>query len=947
MEKSEAASSSPLMTEARFQATSNFPHLLDQLGISLLVSTYQAGKLLVLGTHQGQLTVSFNHFERVMGVAVQSQRIAVGSNAQIWFLENTPDLARRIEPAGKYDACYLTRSGHVTGAIHGHELAWSGNELWVVNTLFSCLCTLSREFSFVPRWKPPFISELAPEDRCHLNGMALELGRPRYVTVMAECDSAAGWRPTKATSGAVIDVTTGQALARGFAMPHSPRLHEGHLWLLDSGRGRLVALERQSGKIQGTVELPGYTRGLSFFGPYAFIGLSRIRETSVFGGIPIAAQREQLKCGVAIVDLRSGRLVASFWFDSGVTEIFAVEVLPGVRYPATRGPSPAPEEGMAIWYAPGPVAIDAALPDISDTTVPDLVRQAEENRQQGNWDEAVARYRQALQVSPHLGEVAARLAQLLHEQGRLGEAVAAFEQALRLTPDRAQTLIHHANLLRDLDRPELAETQYRRALALEPANPNAHYNLAQLLSDQGLVENAAEHFENGIRIEPNKLARIVSKVMLPPIYRSMADLEKHRQRLIDNIGTLHAEGVTLDPTKESVPHLFYPVYQGYNDRDVHREFARLFHPAVDAGAAPRKRKRKRKKIRVGILSRFLCNHTIGKLNQGLVERLNRQRFHVTVLSAVLASEAVAQSLQEHADTYLVIPEHVPAACKQIAELDLDILYYTDIGMSPFTFTLAFSRLAPIQCVTWGHPQTTGIPTMDYFVSGEHLETAAGDEAYTEKLVRLRGLQTYYHRPKLEGPPCDRAYFNLPENANLYGCLQSLFKFHPEFDALLAQILRNDPDGLLLLVGGKYRQWNELLLQRWRETMPDVLDRVRFLPRMSRDEFLQLSALCQVMLDPIHFGGGNTTFEALSVGTPVVTLPSSYLRGRITYAQYQLMGMNDCIAQSAEDYVKRAVRLGTDKGYHQETRVKILELCPILFQNDDNIRAIEEFFESVV
>jgi protein O-GlcNAc transferase len=933
------------LTEARFEATGNFPHLLDQLGISLLVSTYQAGKLLVLGTHQGALTVSFNHFDRVMGIAVQPHKIALGSGFQIWFLHGAPDLAGRIEPAGKHDACYLTRASHVTGPIHGHDLAWAGEELWVVNTLFSCLCTLNPNFSFVPRWKPPFVSNLAAEDRCHLNGLALEQGQPRYVTVLAECDTAGGWRPTKANSGCVIDVPTSQTIVRGLAMPHSPRVHNGQLWVLDSGHGRLSRVDLPTGQTEAVTHLPGYTRGLAFHGPYAFIGLSRIRETSVFGGIPIAAHREQLKCGVAVVDLRTGRLVAHFCFASGVSEIFAVEVLPGVRCPATRGPATAPEEGNLIWYAPAPVPIQAHLAVGSDAQVAELVRQGEQHRHQGAWAAAAACYRQALELRPHQTEVAGNLGLVLQEQGRLAEAALAYEQALRLDPRHTEILVRYAGLLRDADRPEEARREYVKALAIEPDHPFAHVNLAQLLGDQGLVDLAEQHFAASFRVQPIPGARIAQAILLPPIYPSLADLRERRQRLIDNLARLHAEGVSMDPTREIVPTLFYLVYQGLNDREIHRAFARLYRSAEDEGL--RGRRVRDRKIRVGLISRYFTRHTIGRLHQGLVKVMNRQRFHVTVLSAVLADDTIAQAMQEHADTYLVIPEHIPAARKQIAELGLDILLYTDIGMSPFTFSLACSRLAPVQCVIWGHPQTTGIPTIDYFLSGEHLETPEGQEAYTEQLVRLRGLQTYYTRPQLAGPVRNRDYFNLPGSANLYGCPQSLFKFHPHFDPVLAEILRNDPQGVLVLLEGKYHQWRELLLQRWREVMPDVLDRIRFLPRMSRDDFLYLISLCQVALDPLEFGGGNTTFEALALGTPVVTLPSPYLRGRITHAQYQMMGMTECIVQAPEDYIQLALRLGTDRGYREEISKKILQRCPVLFENVDNIRAIEEFLESLV
>jgi uncharacterized protein (TIGR03032 family) len=339
-------------TAVNYEHTAGFVGLLEHLGLSLLVSTYQAGKLLTVGTHHGALALSFHNFEQAMGLAVKPGHLAVGTRRQVWFLRSAPDIAPHVEQGGKHDACYLTRSAHFTGLIHGHEMAWAGDDLWVVNTLFSCLCTLQPEFSFVPRWRPPFVTTLAAEDRCHLNGLALEAGRPRYVTVMAESDAAAGWRPTKATSGCLIDVPSGTTVARGLAMPHSPRLHDGRVWLLDSGHGRLSVVEPAAGRVEPVAQLPGYTRGLAFFGPYAFVGLSRIRETSVFGGIPIAEHRERLRCGVAVVDVRSGATVAGLAFHSGVEEIFDVQLLPGVRCPALSGPLPDLDGCQTIWLAP-------------------------------------------------------------------------------------------------------------------------------------------------------------------------------------------------------------------------------------------------------------------------------------------------------------------------------------------------------------------------------------------------------------------------------------------------------------------------------------------------------------------------------------------------------------------------------------------------------------------
>ena len=338
--------------EVRHEYTRNLPRILEHLGASLLVSTYQAGKLVVVGAGSGELQLSYHNFEKAMGIAARPGRLAVGARSAIWFLDDDPDIARQIEPAGAHGACFLARSAHITGEIQGHEMAWLEDELWVVNTAFSCLCTLDGKHSFVPRWKPKFVKALAAEDRCHLNGMACASGRVKLVTALAETDQAAGWRASKATTGCLIDVESGETLVRGLAMPHSPRIHQAKTWLLDSGRGRLVVADTENGTITTVIELPGYTRGLAMIDTFAFVGLSRIRETSTFGGLPIAANRESLKCGVAVVDLVSGRQMAFLEFHSGVEEIFDVQLLPGIRSPVMSGPHPHLDSQAPIWRVP-------------------------------------------------------------------------------------------------------------------------------------------------------------------------------------------------------------------------------------------------------------------------------------------------------------------------------------------------------------------------------------------------------------------------------------------------------------------------------------------------------------------------------------------------------------------------------------------------------------------
>ncbi len=338
--------------EVNYEFSKDFLPILQHLKASLLVSTYQAGKVTVVGQHNGELVLSLHNFEKAMGIAVGDRRIAIGAKGIIWLLEDASDLASRIEPVGRYDGLYLVRKSFVTGNIHGHEMAWSGDQLWVVNTLFSCLCTLHEDFSYVPRWRPPFVTELVAEDRCHLNGLAMVDGQPKYVTVMAESNQAGGWRESKATTGCVLDVVSGEVVARGFAMPHSPRIHNGQLWVLDSGNGKLCTVDQSSGKVETVAVVPGYTRGLAFAGQFAFVGMSKIRETSVFGGLPIAENPLQLRCGVAVIDLSTGQAAAFIQFNSGVEEVFDVQFLHTASTPTLRGPYPDLDATQAVWMVP-------------------------------------------------------------------------------------------------------------------------------------------------------------------------------------------------------------------------------------------------------------------------------------------------------------------------------------------------------------------------------------------------------------------------------------------------------------------------------------------------------------------------------------------------------------------------------------------------------------------
>jgi len=314
--------------------TSNFPEILGQLNSSLLITTYQTGRLICARKTPQGLNTHFRGFETPMGLALSGPKLAIGTQSQVWEYQNLPQVAAKLEPAPeRHDACYIPRRINYTGDIRIHDVAYAEGELWVVATRFSCLATLDGEHSFVPRWRPRFISALAAEDRCHLNGMAVVDDEVRYVTALGETDEPGGWRQNKSSGGVLIDVDSSETIVSGLSMPHSPRWYRDRLWLLESGEGTLAAVDLESGSVETVVELPGFTRGLSFAGPLAFVGLSQVREATTFGGLPLTGRLEERQCGVWVVNIETARVLGFLRFEDLVQEIFDVAVLPGLRFP--------------------------------------------------------------------------------------------------------------------------------------------------------------------------------------------------------------------------------------------------------------------------------------------------------------------------------------------------------------------------------------------------------------------------------------------------------------------------------------------------------------------------------------------------------------------------------------------------------------------------------------
>ncbi len=576
----------------------------------------------------------------------------------------------------------------------------------------------------------------------------------------------------------------------------------------------------------------------------------------------------------------------------------------------------------------------------------------------GDGAAAVAAYRAAIAAAPQRPEAHVNLAAILHDNGSSALAEVHCRLALATRPDMVPALVNRGAALINLGRLTEARGALERALELAPDEAGARQNLALACREMGDTDAAREHFVALQAHQASPGLRVQAEMLLPPIPASVEDLRSARARFEDGVARLHKDKVALhDPAKEVGQTPFYLAYHGEDDIDIQRRIAEFYRAACPALSfvAPHCRPRRRppsgvpageRRIRVGFISSYFTAHTIGQLQRGLIAGLDRRRFEVVVFAFGSPDSAIARQIHGCADRTVILPRRLEAAQAALAEARLDALLFTDLGMDPQTYFLAHGRYAPVQATTWGHPITTGLPSIDFFLTSALMEEPAAQAHYSETLVRLPGLSVHYQRPPAPDPwPLSR--WGLPEDRTVYLCPQSLFKFHPAFDTTFADILRNDARGLLVLVNAKIDHWGTLLMERFRRVAPDVADRIVLLPKQPYDAFLRLMQAAPVMLDTWPFGGGNTTLEALAMGTPVVTLPDTHLRGRLTLGFYRRMESEDLVAASADAYVGLALRLGGDPDARAQARERIAARSGRLFEDTRTLEDMGRFFEQSV
>jgi uncharacterized protein (TIGR03032 family) len=1023
----------------------HFLSWLSEAGASLAFTTYQTNRLFLIGTKDGgRLSIFERHFDRPMGLAATPEGLWMSTRWQLWQLA---DALPPGELHDGFDRLYVPRRAYTTGDLDVHDVAVDASGRVVfVNTAYSCLATLSERYSFAPLWQPPFISRLAPEDRCHLNGLALDGGRPAFVTAVSRSDVAAGWRERRHEGGCLIDVASGELALGDLSMPHSPRLHGERLWLLNSGTGELGFADRAGGRFEPVAFCPGFLRGLAFLGDHAVVGLSKPRQDRTFTGLALDDRlREkdaEARCGLWVIDTKSG--VVAHWLELNgvVAELYDVQVLPGVRRPTALGfKSDEIQRLITIDTGARPVfqplvarksARDAAapVPDAAPEGPHDEPARGSENEaahasyargnrlvREGRLEESIAHFLAALDHDPrhtrallNLGGVHARLGQpgaaldawrralaidpdfaqahanlagvlqthgdaagairhleaalgsrpddagllcqlglALYEDGRLPAARSSFERAIAAQPDHAEAYNSLAGVLKVEERFAEALQLHERAAALRPDFFEAHENIGKIHEDLCQVPEAREAYRRALALRRDPVLALHRELLCPPVFASAAALAAYRAHAEAAIDDCAGRDLRLAPERVQSSRAEPPVewtYHGEDNLALKRKHAALFDAYLPsralehapAAAGP---------WRIGFVVTPGHEGVFARCMSGILNAIDTARFEVSVVCSRVRAGVIASGLRRSGIRWLQLPLRFDHAAERIRAARFDVLYYWEVGTDSTNHFLPFLRLAPVQCTGWGWPETSGAPELDYHLTSEALAPPGCEAQFSETLVRLPELPPSFYRPPIPAQPHAPGHFGLPGGAHLYVCAQNLRKLHPDFDALLGGVLRGDPKGVAVLVEDTHPRAGELLRERWQDFLPDVRERIVLLPRLAPDDYFHLIAGAHVVLDPLHFGGANTVYDTLAAGVPVVTLPGRFPRGRYAAALSRAAGVEDGIAATAEDYVARAVALGTDAARRASVSARIRDGVAALFERRTAVEQLERFFEGAL
>lgn len=577
---------------------------------------------------------------------------------------------------------------------------------------------------------------------------------------------------------------------------------------------------------------------------------------------------------------------------------------------------------------------------------------------QGNPDEAIASCLRAINLKADYLDAFRTMSNIYISNRNFFLAIKCYEKIVTLDPDNSQGLINLAMLQIQCDQHGSAAESLGKLLEIDPDMVRGWFFLGIIQQGRGFFDEARFAFGKALASSPSISLRIRYALSIPPFVNSADEISGIRAKLDSDLDIFSDSVVDVvdNPFDDQLGTNFYLAYHARNDRSIQIKIAQLYEKLAPSLSyiAPHclQENPKKERIRIGFLSKYIWRHSVAVSFSKVIETLSEDtEFEIFLISSTNHDAAdVKKMYANFRGAFVCIPLDLQRSQQFIAALGLDTLVYMDIGMDPLSFLLAFSRLAPIQCVLGGHPVTTGIRTMDYFLSAALCEPAEADSHYSEILVRLASNCFSMTRPELPLELKSRAELGLPESGNIYLCPMMLQKLHPDFDAAMAGILELDQTGhIVLFESSMHARWGELLRQRFDQSItPSLRTRIIFHDWVHNPaDFMLIISESTVILDPFHFGIGTTGAFTFAVGTPLVTFPGEFMRGRAGLMFCKLLDTMECVADSVEDYVKKAITIANNGALRQSIKEKILMNNAVIFENHGAAaKDFANFFRSV-
>jgi predicted O-linked N-acetylglucosamine transferase (SPINDLY family)/GT2 family glycosyltransferase len=569
-------------------------------------------------------------------------------------------------------------------------------------------------------------------------------------------------------------------------------------------------------------------------------------------------------------------------------------------------------------------------------------------RDHGRLDAAAELYHRAVQISPRAADVHLRLGQVCADLERWSEAATSFRHAVEILPNRTDAFLGLGNAQHQLGELDAAVVSYASALRIQPENVTAYFNLGNAFASQEKWQQADEAYRHCQRLQPDQtLWQVRRATLFPTVFASTAEMDRCQRDMVQRWRRLAERNSRFDLAALGSIGCGPPFNLQFTAADLRplkKAYADIFRHAFPQEPAARNPRGNRPRLGI-VVSRgheALFLKSMGEV----IESLDRELAELVVACPSRGASTLRQAIRRESVEVLPLPAAVDRAADVLRAAQFDVLYYWEVGTDALNYFLPFFRPAPVQCTSWGIQATSGIPAMDYFLSSRLVEPAQAADHYTEKLLLADTLLSRQRRAVLEKPR-SRADFGFTPRDHLYVCPQHLGKLHPDFDHLLSEVLDRDSQGNLVLVEDQSGFAARRLRERFHQSLAAVVRRVVFLPRLSRPDYLALVALADVLLDPIHFGGVNSSYDAFSLGKAVVTKPSPFHRGRYTLGCYRSMGIGDCIAQTDRDYVNIALKLGTDAPWRFAVEAKIRAASDMLFDNHRAVGEHERLFAEMI